>query len=171
MPGVAVDMCMPCRMSHAPWLVGGVCPGHGVCMDGGACARVEHMTASMREQPAKRRIASRGFLGRESCLRVPVNSGGSVPGECKHVSMSDSRASEMCGHVRLRHGCVSACRCPMLVGGSDTTWTRVRRQSAVWGALWRVPSSLLGDEDSGWLSAVSLSAFCSAIRAFPSPLV
>ena len=35
----------------------------------------------------------------------------------------------------------------------DTTWTRVRRQSAVWGVLWRVPSSLLGDEDSGWLSA------------------
>ena len=124
-------------------------------MDGGACAFVEHMTASMRGSVAKRastQIRPHHGMGR-ACLRVHVSSGGSVPGECEHVSMSDSRASEMCGHVRLRHGCVSACRYPMLVGGSDTTWTRVRRQSAVWGVLWRVPSSLLGDEDSGWLSA------------------
>ena len=64
----------------------------------------------------------------------------------------------MCGHVRLRHGCVSACRYPMLVGGSDTTWTRVRRQSAVWGVVACTEFPIGGR--GLWLAVgVSLSAF------------
>ena len=99
--------------------------------------------------------ASTGECASAACVRV-----------CEHAS--DCRVSAEVWHTPSPWERASVCRCPMLVGGSDTAWTRVRRQSAVWGGAWSV--SYLPNRGCGlWLVRQASASHSSAKPFAHSP--
>ena len=99
--------------------------------------------------------ASTGECASAACVRV-----------CEHAS--DCRVSAEVWHTPSPWERASVCRCPMLVGGSDTAWTRVRRQSVVWGGAWSV--SYLPNRGCGlWLVRQASASHSSAKPFAHSP--
>ena len=99
--------------------------------------------------------ASTGECASAACVHV-----------CEHAS--DCRVSAEVWHTPSPWERASVCRCPMLVGGSDTAWTRVRRQSAVWGGAWSV--SYLPNRGCGlWLVRQASASHSSAKPFAHSP--
>ena len=99
--------------------------------------------------------ASTGECASAACVRV-------------YEHASDCRVSAEVWPTPSPWERASECRCPMLLGGSDTAWTRVRRQSAVCGGAWSV--SYLPNRGCGlWLVRQASASHSSAKPFAHSP--